>query len=115
VTEIVTVLKSLAEENRFRIVMMLRERPLCVCEICAALDVTVSTVSSHLKLLARSAVVTREKDGRWVIYRLSDDTAVNAIVELAALQTAHDPTLARDREHVRRTDRESCAVRMRNT
>ncbi|MCD8491058.1 MAG: ArsR family transcriptional regulator [Geovibrio sp.] len=45
----IEVFKALEDENRVRIAMMLRERPMCVCEIDSVLDIALSTVSSHLK------------------------------------------------------------------
>lgn len=67
----IDIFKALGDENRIRIAMMLRERPMCVCEIDSVLDVALSTVSSHLKILKNAGVVKDIKDGRWIIYSIN--------------------------------------------
>jgi ArsR family transcriptional regulator len=71
----VKILKALSDENRLKIALMLNVRALCVCEIKAALDIAVSTISSHLKILNNAGVVDFEKDGRWIIYSLDRNNA----------------------------------------
>jgi len=66
------VMKALSDPNRVKIIKMLQQRFLCVCEMKAALNVAQPTVSKHLKLLEDAGLVTSEKDGLWVNYRLTD-------------------------------------------
>ena len=81
--ECMTVIKALADENRVRIILALRGRELCVCEIIDLLGLAPSTVSKHMSILKNARLVESRKDSRWVYYRLAqDDTtpeAVNAI------------------------------------
>jgi ArsR family transcriptional regulator len=70
---IAQVLKALSDENRLRIVMMLKNRPMCVCEINEVLDIALSTISSHLKTLKYAGIIEDKKDGRWIIYKLNTD------------------------------------------
>jgi len=67
-----TVMKALSDPNRVKIIKMLQQRFLCVCEMKAALNIAQPTVSKHLKLLEDAGLVTSEKDGLWVNYRLTD-------------------------------------------
>lgn len=53
----------------------LRQRELCVCELCDALEATQSTLSTHLTLLRDAAITRTRKQGKWIYYRLSDETA----------------------------------------
>ncbi len=69
--KIVQILKAAGDENRFRILMMLRQRPLCVCEILEVLEIKGGTLSAHLKLLRNAGLINQQKEGRWVIYSLS--------------------------------------------
>lgn len=71
----VKVMKSLSDPNRVKIVKMLQERSLCVCELRAALELAQPTVSKHLKQLEEAGLVTFEKEGLWVNYRLSDGSS----------------------------------------
>lgn len=66
------VMKALADGNRVKILKMLQERELCVCELRAALGLAQPSVSKHLKILEEAGLVERRKDGPWVNYRLPD-------------------------------------------
>lgn len=64
-------LKVIAEPNRIRILMILRHKQLCVCEITAVLGLTTATVSKHLSVLNKSGFVYDIKDGKWINYSLT--------------------------------------------
>jgi ArsR family transcriptional regulator, arsenate/arsenite/antimonite-responsive transcriptional repressor len=68
----IKVMKALSDPNRVKIIKMLQQRVLCVCELKAALNLAQPTVSKHLKLLEEAGLVESEKDGLWVNYRLAD-------------------------------------------
>ncbi|NPU84632.1 MAG: winged helix-turn-helix transcriptional regulator [Syntrophaceae bacterium] len=68
----VSVMKALSDPNRVRIVKMLQQRMMCVCELQAALRLAQPTVSKHLKILEEAGLVSRKKDGLWVNYAVSD-------------------------------------------
>jgi ArsR family transcriptional regulator len=72
---LVVQLKALGDENRFRIMMMLRERPLCSCELLEVLDIAGGTLSAHLKILKESGLMSQDKKGRWVECSISNDNA----------------------------------------
>jgi DNA-binding transcriptional ArsR family regulator len=69
----VGVLKAMGHPVRLRILAMLRDGELCVCQMTALLDLATSTVSAHLADLRRAGLVNERKDGRWVFYRLVDE------------------------------------------
>jgi len=66
------VMKALSDPNRVKILKMLQNRNLCVCEMRAALGVAQPTVSKHLKILETAGLVKSNKDGLWVNYHLAD-------------------------------------------
>ena len=68
----IKVMKALSDPNRVKIIKMLQQRVLCVCELKAALNLAQPTVSKHLKLLEEAGLVESDKDGLWVNYRLTD-------------------------------------------
>ncbi|MBW2078755.1 MAG: transcriptional regulator [Deltaproteobacteria bacterium] len=70
--EFIKVMKALRGTNRVKIVKMLQHGELCVCEIQAALGISQSTVSKHLKILEEAGLLNSRKDGLWVHYRLDD-------------------------------------------
>ena len=68
----IKVMKALSDSNRTRIVKLLQHRSMCVCELQGALHISQPSVSKHLKTLEDAGLVSSEKDGLWVNYRLTD-------------------------------------------
>jgi len=67
----VKIFKAVAEKNRLRILRMLKDDTLCVCEIRDILNLATSTVSQHLKILRMEGFIEEEKDGKWINYRIN--------------------------------------------
>lgn len=61
--DFILVIKALSDPNRVKLLKMLQERVMCVCEIQAALGIAQPTVSKHLKILESAGLVGRKKDG----------------------------------------------------
>lgn len=70
--EFIKVMKALSDPARVRILKMLQHKTMCVCEIQTALNKAQSTTSKHLKILEDAGLITFEKDGLWVNYKLAD-------------------------------------------
>ena len=66
-------LKALADQDRLRIVQVLRGGEKNVGDIAAELGEEISNVSHHLQILKREGIVETEKQGRFVVYRLHPD------------------------------------------
>lgn len=73
-TDIVYILKALADENRIRILNLLKNRELCVCDIEAVLGIKQSNTSRHLNKLKMAGIIASVKKSQWVYYRLNDCT-----------------------------------------
>lgn len=67
----VELLKVVAEENRLRILCILKEGELCVCKIIEFLELSQSLVSHHLKILKDAGLIEDDKQGLWVHYSLT--------------------------------------------
>ena len=94
----VELLKALAHPVRLRILALLREGELCVCEVAEVLGLASSTVSEHLTDLRRSGLVREWKVGRWVHVALADEAQARPVLEaLWPLMATAEPALARDR------------------
>jgi len=72
--ELVQILKAIADENRLRILKLLDQEELCVCEIETILEIGQSNVSRHLYKLFIAHLICREKKSQWVYYRLDKET-----------------------------------------
>ena len=67
------MLKSLADGNRLRVIAaLMHHEELCVCQITELLRLATATVSRHMSILQNADLVTSQKRGRWVYYRLTD-------------------------------------------
>jgi len=64
-------LKALSDETRLRILCLLMDNELCVCDIMAALQLRQSTVSRHLAYLKNTGWVDDRRTGIWVYYSIS--------------------------------------------
>jgi ArsR family transcriptional regulator len=64
------ILKALGDETRLRILALLLDGELCVCELMAALELPQSTVSRHLSYLKNSGWIEDRREGVWMYYRL---------------------------------------------
>lgn len=74
--------KTLADETRTKILHLLAQRELCVCDLAAVLDMSLPAVSHHLRLLRALRLVRTRKEGKLVHYRLEDEHVVG-LIELA--------------------------------
>ena len=74
--DLIYILKALADENRIRILNLLRNDELCVCDIEAVLDIKQSNASRHLNRLKIAGIIVSDKKSQWVYYRLKDETFV---------------------------------------
>ena len=104
----VNVFRALSDPNRLRIMKMLGERELCVCEIKHVLDLSVSTVSKHLSILRDAGLITDAKDGKWVNYRLAaspENKLARSMMKVLQQSFEDEATVQADRKQVRKVDR----------
>jgi DNA-binding transcriptional ArsR family regulator len=102
--QFMNIAKALADEQRVRALLALREGELCVCQITELSGLAVSTVSKHLSVLHQAGLVESRKSGRWIHYRLPGKDAP-AIVRKALAwldaSLARDPRIRQDARHRR--------------
>lgn len=80
------VFKAFCDENRLRILELLRSGEKCACVLLDDLHITQSTLSHHMKILCDSGVVQGRKEGKWVHYSIDPEGAEFA-VQLLKQQT----------------------------
>jgi len=73
--DFIKVMKALSDPNRVKILKLLQQKTMCVCELQGALQVSQPSVSKHLKLLEEAGLVDYIKEGLWVNYYLADGKA----------------------------------------
>lgn len=69
--------KAIADLTRLRMLKLLEERELCVCDITDIMRLAQSTASKHLGILKMAGLVESRKDGTWAYYRLSAKVRAN--------------------------------------
>ncbi|NBG88079.1 ArsR/SmtB family transcription factor [Isachenkonia alkalipeptolytica] len=72
--EIVEILKALGDDTRVRVLHLIQEKPLCVCEIQEILGISQSNTSRHLIKLKNAKLIRGDKKAQWVYYSLDPDT-----------------------------------------
>ncbi len=65
--------KIFADSTRIRILFVLFETPLCVCDLAEALGMKQPAISYQLRILKQARLVKSRREGRTVYYSLSDD------------------------------------------
>ena len=88
--------KAIAHPVRLRILSMLREGPLCGCQISAVVKLAASTVSEHISELKKAGLVAEKKDGRWVEFRLAASGTDEAILSALFSELDSDPEVRAD-------------------
>jgi len=62
---------ALSDPLRVKVLELLRQRELCVCELCDELQVPQSKLSFHLKALKEARLVRTRQEHRWIYYSLN--------------------------------------------
>ncbi len=84
--ELAQLYKALSEEMRLRIMMLLTQGELCVCDIEAVLDEPQSKVSRHLAYLKHSGLVSSKRVGVWMHYLIKDFADKTFAAQLAFME-----------------------------
>ncbi|HOW68684.1 MAG TPA: metalloregulator ArsR/SmtB family transcription factor [Candidatus Paceibacterota bacterium] len=103
--EFMNLSKALADSNRVRMVLALREQELCACQLTELFGLAPSTMSKHLSILYQARLVNTRKDGRWVYYSLPGKEApasVRAALEWVQLSLAADAQAAADAKRLKK-------------
>lgn len=73
--------KVFGDSTRIRILFVLFECEVCVCDLAQALNMTQSAISHQLKILKQSRLVKARRDGKSVFYSLADSHVRNIIAQ----------------------------------
>lgn len=92
--------KAFSDETRLRILGLLLDGELCVCELIAILGLPQSTVSRHLAYLKNSGLVRDRREGIWMHYQLAagDGSLHKCLLELLEKDLSALPRVLDDRE-----------------
>ena len=68
----VKIFKALSDETRLRILSLIFNGEMCVCEVEKSLNLTQSNASRHLTALKNSGILSSYKQAQWTYYRVND-------------------------------------------
>ena len=98
--DLVTIFKALSDETRLRIIKLLEQGELCVCDITAALDMVQPKVSFHLSALKEAGLIKDRKQGKWTHYSLNEKDLFRRMLILSACERMQDGTISGDRKRL---------------
>ena len=77
--------KALADEKRVKIVKLLMNKEMCICELMICLDMTQPNLSHHIQLLENQGIVKRKKKGKWAYCSIADQETIEQLTDLELL------------------------------
>ena len=77
--ELSETFKTISDKTRLEILYALSKQELCVCDLSAVVNMSISLVSHQLRLLRNKKLVKFRKEGKSVYYSLDDDHVVQLI------------------------------------
>jgi ArsR family transcriptional regulator len=98
--ELTIIFKALSDETRLRIIKLLEQGELCVCDITAALDMVQPKVSFHLGALKEAGLIKDRKQGKWIHYSINDKDLFRRMLIVSACERMDDSTAKTDRKRL---------------
>ncbi|MCA9395058.1 MAG: winged helix-turn-helix transcriptional regulator [Candidatus Omnitrophica bacterium] len=111
--ELEQILKVLADKNRMRIIKLLEQRPMCVCELAYVLGIKQPSVSRHLKKMKACGVIREEQNSYWKDYSLAMNKGgyTRSLTRNFKTWLNEDPVVKQDRARLRKADRNTLCCR----
>jgi ArsR family transcriptional regulator, arsenate/arsenite/antimonite-responsive transcriptional repressor len=84
--ELAALFKAVADPVRLRLLSLIACHPggeSCVCDLTPAFDMTAPSVSYHLKVLREAGLISSERRGTWVYYRVMPQAMARMSAALA--------------------------------
>jgi len=80
--DILNFAKLISDDNRLKIIRLLAERDMCVCELMEVMRVPQARISQHLLRLRSEGIVSDKRESQWVIYALNKDLLEQKLISL---------------------------------
>jgi len=76
------IFKAISDPTRLKILYLLADGELCVCEIICALEKPQSTISHHLNVLSNAGYIKGRKEGVWIHYKLTNPQIIEMLEKI---------------------------------
>ncbi len=97
-TTLDSLLKTLADRTRLRLLNLMGDHEICVCFLVEAVKTSQPKISRHLAYLRRSGIVAARREGLWMHYRINrpKDATLARVLDEVLRSAAHDPEMKKD-------------------
>ncbi len=103
-----SALKAAGDPTRTRILKLLEQGEMCVCQVQAVLELAPSTVSKHLAILKAAGLVDDRREGKWIHYGLARESRnphADAVLSLLRGRLEDESRIAADRKRLQQVMR----------
>ena len=101
IKDLLNIFKALSDKTRIRILKLLEEGELCVCDIVAALDMIQPKVSFHLCVLKEAGLLKDRKQGKWIHYCIDDTDIFRRFLVLSVLEKMSEGVMQEDKKRLK--------------
>jgi len=115
--KIANIFKALSDDTRLRVIKLLHERELCVCELMQVLDMSQPRISRHMSVLKNAGLVNDRREGKWIHYSLNKNTQgkeVKILLDAMAVVANDDAVVKADKKNLKKAIRmsifKSCCI-----
>ncbi len=103
--DLLNIFKALSDETRIRILKLLEEGELCVCDIVFALNMVQPKVSFHLGVLKDAGLIKDRKQSKWIHYRINEYDLFRRFLILSVLERISDRLIHKDKKRLKEFQR----------
>lgn len=98
--DVLTIYKALSDETRLKILKLLENGELCVCDLVAAFDTVQPKISFHLSILKEAELIKDRRHGKWSYYSIKDDDLFKRLLILSTTERITDSDIAIEKERL---------------
>lgn len=106
IDSLIGLFKTLSDENRLRLMLLLAKQDLCVCQMCGVLDLPQPRISKHLAKLRDKNFVIDDRREQYVFYSINkEDKVLMSIIEDILKNINLYPQLKTDHDRLKDIDK----------
>ena len=106
--KIANIFKALSDDTRLRVIKLLQERELCVCELMQVLEMSQPRISRHLSVLKNAGLVEDRREGKWIHYSLRKETQgkeIKILLDAMVVMANDDAVVKADKKNLKKAIR----------
>ena len=106
--KIANIFKALSDDTRLRVIKLLEERELCVCELMQVLKMSQPRISRHMGVLKNAGLVDDRREGKWVHYSLKKEARrkeVKVLIGVMSVMANDEAVIKTDKKNLKKTKR----------